>query len=431
MRDQENIGHLDLEALELALRSSMHQIGGVLLEKLLNSDGGSYRGTKIPCGQGHGAEFVEYRGKEVLTVLSRVAVQRAYYYCPVCAGGVIPKDQELDIVGTCFSPGVRRLMGHVGGKDSFAAGRKDLEELAGIMVKTKSVERVSEVLGGQIESSSQQERELALRGKVLSFPPVPLLYLALDGTGVPMVSRETEGRKGKDSTGKAKTREAKLGCVFTQTKVDEEGYPVRDAESTSYVGAIETAEEFGCRIYAEAVRRGVTRAAKVIVLGDGAPWIWGIAEEHFPGAIQTVDLYHAREHLVSLAKIAYEVDSVRWKQWLAARVEQLDAGEIESLVISLRRLRSQGGTVRDPTDKAIDYFQTNRQRMRYADFRRQGLFVGSGVIEAGCKTIIGQRLKRSGMHWTVRGANAIIALRCCQMSGRWEEFWENRSAGNR
>ncbi len=431
MRDQENIGHLDLEALELALRSSMHQIGGVLLEKLLNSDGGSYRGTKIPCGQGHGAEFVEYRGKEVLTVLSRVAVQRAYYYCPVCAGGVIPKDQELDIVGTCFSPGVRRLMGHVGGKDSFAAGRKDLEELAGIMVKTKSLERVSEVLGGQIESSSQQERELALRGKVLSFPPVPLLYLALDGTGVPMVSRETEGRKGKDSTGKAKTREAKLGCVFTQTKVDEEGYPVRDAESTSYVGAIETAEEFGCRIYAEAVRRGVTRAAKVIVLGDGAPWIWGIAEEHFPGAIQTVDLYHAREHLVSLAKIAYEVDSVRWKQWLAARVEQLDAGEIESLVISLRRLRSQGGTVRDPTDKAIDYFQTNRQRMRYADFRRQGLFVGSGVIEAGCKTIIGQRLKRSGMHWTVRGANAIIALRCCQMSGRWEEFWENRSAGNR
>ncbi len=431
MRDQENIGHLDLEALELALRSSMHQIGGVLLEKLLNSDGGSYRGTKIPCGQGHGAEFVEYRGKEVLTVLSRVAVQRAYYYCPVCAGGVIPKDQELDIVGTCFSPGVRRLMGHVGGKDSFAAGRKDLEELAGIIVKTKSLERVSEVLGGQIESSSQQERELALRGKVLSFPPVPLLYLALDGTGVPMVSRETEGRKGKDSTGKAKTREAKLGCVFTQTKVDEEGYPVRDAESTTYVGAIETAEEFGCRIYAEAVRRGVTRAAKVIVLGDGAPWIWGIAEEHFPGAIQTVDLYHAREHLVSLAKIAYEVDSVRWKQWLAARVEQLDAGEIESLVISLRRLRSQGGTVRDPTDKAIDYFQTNRQRMRYADFRRQGLFVGSGVIEAGCKTIIGQRLKRSGMHWTVRGANAIIALRCCQMSGRWEEFWENRSAGNR
>ena len=430
-RDQERIGHLDLEALELALRSSMHQIGGVLLEKLLNSDEGSYGGTRINCGQGHAAEFVEYRRKEVLTVLSRVAVQRAYYYCRVCAGGVIPKDQELDIVGTCFSPGVRRMMGHVGGKDSFAQGRKDLEELAGIMVKTKSVERVSEALGGQMECTSQRERELALSGKVVNFQPVGLLYLALDGTGVPVVPREAEGRKGKDASGKAKTREAKLGCVFTQTRVDDEGYPVRDPESTTYVGAIETAEEFGCRIYAEAVRRGVTRAAKVIVLGDGAPWIWGIAEEHFPGAIQIVDLYHAREHLANLAKIVYEVGSVRWKQWLAARVEELDAGEVAALVISLRRLRPQDKTVKDQTDKAIDYFQTNRQRMCYADFRRQGFFVGSGVIEAGCKTIIGQRLKRSGMHWTVRGANAIIALRCCQMSGRWEEFWENRSARNR
>ena len=422
---------MNLEALELALRSAMHQIGGVLLEKLLNSDEGGYSGTRINCGQGHPAEFVEYRRKEVLTVLSRVAVQRAYYYCPVCAGGVIPKDQELDMVGTCFSPGVRRMMGRVGGKDSFAEGRKDLEELAGIMVKTKSVERVSEALGEQIERTSQRERELALSGKVLSFQPVPLLYLALDGTGVPVVPRETEGRKGKDPNGKAKTREAKLGCVFTQTKVDDEGYPVRDPESTTYVGAIETAEEFGCRIYAEAVRRGATRAAKVIVLGDGAPWIWGIAEEHFPGAIEIVDLYHAREHLAHLAKIVYEVGSVRGKQWLATRVEELDAGEVEAVVTSLRRLRPQDRTVKDQTHKAIDYFQTNRQRMGYADFRRQGLFVGSGVIEAGCKTIIGQRLKRSGMHWTVRGANAIIALRCCQMSGRWEEFWENRSARNR
>ena len=419
-----------MEALELALRSSMHQIGGVLLEKLMNSDEGGYGGPHIDCGQGHQAEFVAYRRKEVLTVLAGVEVQRAYYYCPVCGGGVIPKDQELDIVGTCFSPGVRRLMGRVGGKDSFDQGRKDLEELAGVRVKTKAVERVSEALGEQIERTSQWERELALSGKVVSFQPVSLLYIALDGTGVPVVPRETEGRQGKNPTGKSKTREAKLGCIFTQTKVDDEGHPVRDPASTTYVGAIESAEAFGRRIYAEAIRRGLTRAAKVIVIGDGAPWIWGIAEEHFPGVIQIVDLYHAREHLANLAKGVYESDSVRSKQWLAARLEELDAGEVEAVVTSLRRLRPQDRTGKDQTGKAIDYFQTNRQRMRYADFRRQGLFVGSGVVEAGCKTIIGQRLKRSGMHWTVRGANAIIALRCCQMSGRWEEFWERRSVRN-
>ncbi len=162
-------------------------------------------------------------------------------------------------------------MGRVGGKDSFDQGRKDVEELAGIMVKTKAVERVSEALGEQVERNSQRERELALSGKVVSFQPVPLLYIALDGTGVPVVPRETEGRSGKDPTGKAKTREAKLGCVFTQTKVDDEGHPVRDPASTTYVGAIETVEAFGRRIYAEAIRRGLTRAAKVILIGDGAP----------------------------------------------------------------------------------------------------------------------------------------------------------------
>src|SRR5439155_23351758 len=174
------------------------------------------------------------------------------------------------------------------------------------------------------------------------------------------------------------TREAKLGCIFTQTKVDEKFNPRRDPDSTTYVGAIETAEEFGRRIYAEAVRRGLTRALKVIVLGDGAPWIWGIAEEHFPGAIQIVDLYHAREHLATLAKIVYEAGSLRWKQWLATRVEELDAGQVEAVALSLRRLRPQDRTVKDQTDKAIDYFQNNRQRMRYADFRRQRIILVCG-----------------------------------------------------
>ncbi len=397
----------------------------------MNSDEGGYAGPRIDCGQGHEAEFVEYRRKGILTVLAGVEVERAYYYCQACGGGILPKDEELDIVGTCFSPGVRRLMGRVGGKDSFNQGRKDLEELAGIRVQTKAVERVSEALGEQIERTCQWEREPALRGKMVSFPPVPRLYIAMDGTGVPVVPREAEGRQSKDPSGKAKTREAKLGCVFTQTKVDEEGHPVRDLESTTYVGAIETAEAFGRRIYAEAIRRGLTRAAKVIVIGDGAPWIWGIAEEHFPGAVQIVDLYHAREHLADLAKTVYAVGSVRSKQWLAARVEELDAGEVEAVVTSLRRLRPQERTVKDQMNNAIDYFHKNRERMRHAEFRQQGLFVGSGVVEAGCKTIIGQRLKRSGMHWTVRGANAIIALRCCQMSGRWEEFWERRAVRNR
>ena len=413
----------------MAIRAAMHQVGGVLLERLLNADGGGSRGPRIDCGQRHPAGFVDSRRKALLTVLAPVQVERASYHCAACARGVLPKDQALDIAGTSFSPGVRRMLGRVGGKEAFAEGRRDLAELAGVVVQTKAVERVAEALGAQIETIAQWEWAAALAGKVVPLRPVPKRYIAIDATGVPVVPHETEGRPGKDATGQAKTREAKLGCVFTQTRLDAKGRPVRDEDSTTYVGAIEPAEAFGRRLYAEAVRRGVQRAAQVSVLGDGAPWIWGLAAEHFPGALQIVDRYHAREHLAELGTLLYGPGSAEAKGWTAARSEGLDAGEVEQVVAALGRLRPRRTEGREAVRKAQGYFATNAERMRYAQFRRQGLFVGSGVVEAACKTIIGLRLKQSGMRWTVRGANAIIALRYCDLSGRWEEFWEARAVG--
>jgi hypothetical protein len=429
LQDRQRLGYLDLEASEMALRAAMHQMGGALLEKLLNSDAGGYRGAHLDCGHGHSAEFTGYRGKQIVTVLSSIEVQRAYYHCPSCQSGLVPKDRELDVVGSSFSPGVRRMIGRVGAKQPFEQGRVDLEELAGVVVGGKQVERISTQLGVQVEAFCRREREAILTGKVTPLvAAVPILYIAIDATGVPVVPRQTEGRRGKDATGKAKTREAKIGCVFTQTKQDEQGYPIRDDHSTTYVGAIETAEAFGPRIYAEAVRRGLRQARKVVVLGDGGPWIWGIAAQYFPGSTEIVDLYHAREHLANLGKVIYGSTSTQAKQWTAARSEQLDAGDVEAVITSMQRLQPSQPQVQEEVRKAIDYFQTNKERMRYAKFRSEGLFVGSGVVEAGCKTVIGLRLKQSGMRWTVNHANAIIALRCCQLSGRWEEFWEQRSA---
>lgn len=411
----------------MAIRSSMHGVGGMLLEKMLDSDPG-YRGPQVRCRLGHDADFIDYRSKRVLTVLSQIQIRRAYYHCPRCHEGVIPKDSDLDILATSFSPGVRRLMGRVGGKEPFAEGRRDLKELAGIIVKTKQVERVSEAIGEQMDAIAGRQCAAAFSGKIVVLKPVPKMYIAIDGTGVPMVRRETEGRQGKNPTGKAKTREAKLGCIFTQTSVDEEGWAVRDDDSTSYVSAIEPCEEFGRRIFTEAIRRGIRTAEQIIVLGDGAPWIWNLAGEHFPGATQIVDLYHAREHLSDLGKVLYGPGSSKAKAWADARIDELDAGCVEAVLTAMRRLRPKAETAHDELRKATEYFKTNAERMRYNQFRQQGLFVGSGVVEAGCKTIVGRRLKQSGMHWTVRGANAILALRCWDLSGRWEHFWEARSA---
>ena len=423
-------GQPDLEAGELAVRASMHRLGGRLLEQLLGADGGGYQGARIDCGQGHEAQFKGYRHKQLSTVLGAVRVRRAYYHCADCGGGVVPKDGDLDLASASFSPGVRRMMGRVGAKEPFQEGQRDLEELAGVAVSTKAVERVSEGIGDDVQSVSEREREQAFSEKIVPFasPPAPTMYVAIDGTGVPVRPAEVEGRVGKGG-GAAKTREAKLGCVFAQTRCDEQGRALRDPDSTTYVGAIEEAAAFGARIYTEAARRGATRAPRLVVLGDGAPWIWGIAAEHFHQAIQIVDLYHARQRLFELGKAVLGGDSPEIQPWVRLNQELLDRGDVEAVLNSIRQLAVTEQTARRARKTGIEYFQKNAERMRYACFRSQGLFIGSGVIEAGCKTIIGQRLKQSGMRWTVRGANAIIALRCCQLSDRWEEFWEARSAG--
>jgi hypothetical protein len=358
-------------------------------------------------------------------------MNRPWYLCPHCHQGQFPADAELDIEHTDFSPGVRRMQAVVGQQAPFDHGREQMKILAGLEVTAKSVERTAEAMGADIAAGEQRaiRRAVQLDLPVIIGKPIPFLYVQMDGTGVPVVKKETDGRKGKIDGQPAHTREVKPGCVFTQTAWDKEGYASRDPDSTTYTGAIETAEEFGKRIYLEAWNRGWNLATKKVVMGDGAEWIWNLADLHFPGAVQIVDLYHARQHLWELARKLYPNDPVSQKVWMKVHQKRLlDKGKIKKLVLSLRSVESTNADVLEKIRTEADYFERNAERMRYPKFRRQHLFVGSGVIEAGCKTVIGSRLKQSGMFWTVRGANSIIALRCCHLNGRFEDYWESRRA---
>lgn len=407
------------------IRSGMHGVGSKLLETLLNADGGG-RCAAIACESGHTAVFVDYREKKLLTVVGEVTVRRAYYHDKECHSGFCPKDDALDIVATGYSPGVRRLMSKVGAMRSFGLAHQDLYDLADIRVTAKEVERQSHIVGDQIEQFHSGQAEAALSDKVIPIRAVPRMYVSMDGTGVPVVKSETADRRGKDG-GQAKTREAKLGCIFTQTNLDKEGCPIRDEQSTSYIGAIETADDFASRLYSEAKRRGMDRADEVCVIGDGAHWIWNIADEQFHGACQIVDLYHAREHYWTVAKACFK-NKDEQKKWAEERRLELNGSNVEAVIKAIEALVSLSGYDKELCEREIGYFEKNKERMRYADFKKRGLFVGSGVMEAGCRTIVGQRLKQSGMHWTVRGANNIIALRCSILSNRWEDFWEQRAA---
>jgi hypothetical protein len=366
----------------------------------------------------------------VLTVLGKVELKRPYYRCTQCGQGQFPIDQELDVNQTMKSPGVRRMLAMVGQQSAFVRGQQQMKLLANLEVTAKEVERTAEAIGADLVQQGQRAIQAAWQ---LELPEVqkqsiPILYIEMDGTGVPVVRKETQGREGKTPGQPAHTREVKLGCVFTQTQWDEKGHALRDPDSTTYTGAIESAEDFGKRIFLEAWNRGWSQAQTKVVLGDGAEWIWNLAELHFPGAIQIVDLFHARQHLWNLARALYPNDAVQQKRWILRQQSKLDEGQIEKLVRSLRSLDCLNPELMEKIRTEADYFAKNALRMRYPEFRRKHLFVGSGVVEAGCKTVIGSRTKQSGMFWTVRGANSIIALRCCHLNGRFENYWEARRA---
>jgi len=431
IRGQRKTGHMDLEASEIMIRSAMHRVGAVGITQLLQFPVPPAELRIVPCSCGHTAHYQELRSKSVLTVVGPVEVSRPYYLCPHCHNGRFPADVELDIENIELSPGVRRMQAAVGQETPFDHGRQQMKLLAGLEVSTKSVERTAEAIGADIARGEQEviQRAVQLDLPIVLGKKVPILYVQMDGTGIPVVKKETVGRQGKTEGQPSHTREVKLGCVFTQTVWDKEGFPIRDPDSTTYTGAIETAEEFGKRLYVEAWKRGWSRAEKKVVMGDGAEWIWNLAEQHFPGAVQIVDLYHARQHLWDLARRLYPNNEAGQKAWMKLHQKRLlDKGKIEKLVAAIRSIHSTNSEVADKIRIEADYFDRNAARMRYPKFRKQHLFVGSGVIEAGCKTVIGSRLKKSGMFWTVRGANAIIALRCCHLNGRFEDYWEHRLA---
>jgi len=371
--------------VEAALRAAVLSAGAKVLESLLAGVGRGRRDDPVFCACGTRMESRGVEEKTILTILGPVRFTRSRFQCPECRQARYPGDEALDVTETTRSPGVRRMVARAGSRQTFKEAKEDLRVYAAIEVSAKDVERGAEKTGREVEAWQARERAALLSGESDSLPPktIPVMYIEMDGTGVPMVPSEVAGRKGKQPDGSARTREAKIGCVFTQTTTDEKGRPVRDPDSTTFVGAIETADEFGRRIEAEAIRRGLSQAWKVVVLGDGAVWIRTQAELRFLGAILIVDLFHAREHVAELARLLFfgqerEIQKHRLRWWT-----DLDQGQVEKIIREARARLSQGGDQRKKAEQEIGYLEQNVDRMRYDRYRKQGLFVGSGGGRGG------------------------------------------------
>ena len=344
---------------------------------------------------------------------------RDYDYHAGQQQGHYPADAALGLeVG--YTPALARLMCLEGADESsYPKAEAHLLETGGIEISGRQVQRVVQRVGRPAQA--WQEREAKASG-----PAVPILYVSADGTGVPMRKAELAGRAGQQADGGAKTRLAYLGCVFTQHQRDEEGHPVRDYESTTYLSSFRSIDEFGPALRQEAIRRGLGSAQQVVLLIDGATGLANRGRLCFSTATQIVDFYHALEHVGEvLAALLGSKDQADDPARLHGWAKQLLPDKVEKLIAQARP-ECHGKANAPAVEEGLGYFVNNVDRMQYGTFRRQGFFIGSGVIEAGCKTVIGSRCKQSGMFWSEPGAENILAFRCIHASRRLPEFWQDR-----
>lgn len=364
----------------------------------------------------------QYKGRastRVEGMFGSFVLQRDYYYHQGKQQGYYPADTALGL--ECgHTPALTRLICLEGADEtSYQKAEQHLEETGGIHVSARQIQRMVQRVGAAAQQ--WQEREAQPGGSA-----VPIMYVSADGTGVPMRKEELVGRAGKQADGSAKTRMAYLGCVFTQHRTDEAGHPVRDYESTTYVSSFSPIEEFGPCLRQEAIRRGLGSAQQVVLLIDGAEGLANMGRLCFPGTTQIVDFYHALEHAgrVLLALLGSK-EHPQYKRRLTCWARRLLKDKVQPL-IAQTRAECAGKAQAAAVEKELGYFVNNIDRMQYGAFRAKGFFIGSGVIEAGCKTVIGSRCKQSGMFWGKPGAQNVLALRCIHSSHRLGAFWKDR-----
>jgi len=396
------------------LRSALLKDGSRLLQELLDYAATLWdRSTQPP------PEEKVYHRRE--RTMETVLLTRDYFYCAARQEGRAPFDDALGLIDG-YSPGLAGLMCRIAAQQSYELGAADLLAYAGVIVEGRGIQRMATLMGPQMRATRAGQPE------PVAPKPVSCLYALADGTGVPMLRRALAGKKGRQPAGSARTREVKLGCVFTQQSTTTDGEPIREPDSTTYLGTLENAAEFGRQLRQEAIRRGMATAGRMVFLGDGAAWVWEQARLNFPAAICILDFYHAAEHLGQLCA-ALEGPRPAAHRRTARWAKAMKRGGIARIILQAEKLRARGQAAEaEQVGKELEYFRKNEPRMHYDEYRAQGLFIGSGGVEAGCRVVIGQRLKKSGMFWSETGAQSVIDLRCALLGGHFDTDWNTLTA---
>jgi hypothetical protein len=366
------------------------------------------------------------RPRRLHTLFGRIQLRRNYHHHANSGSGRCPLDDLLGLEGG-MSPAVARLACRAASRaGSYQEGAEDLAAYASLHLDPRDLGRMVAALApGLREALAALEPAAAPAAAA-----IPVLYASCDGTGTPMRREELEGRQGKQQDGSARTREAKLGCVFTQTVTDAEGTPLRDPDSTSYTGTFQGCREAAVLLRQEALRRGLDCARQVVCIGDGAAWVWENFRLTFPGAVEILDFYHASEHVGQLATAIHDDDPAGAAACPTRWCHDMKHDSPAALMAESRALLHAhpewSAAKRDAVQQQLDYLQNHASRTEYGRYRANGWFIGSGVIEAGCKNVVGRRLKQSGMFWSEHGAEDILSLRCLVLGPHFDAAWKGR-----
>jgi hypothetical protein len=346
-----------------------------------------------------------------------VPLVRNYYHRPAEGGGRFPLDEALGLIDG-YTPAVAALVGRCAAEQPFQRAEEAFRAYTGLTVEARQFPRLAEHIGPLAERFLRENRP---SGEKVP----PRVYVATDGTGAPLRHEELKGRRGRQPDGTAQTHEIKVGAIFTQHPIAGQK-PWRDLDSNTYVATTLRVEPFGQMMRTEFCRRFPVPPSDVAFIGDGAAWNWELQRVFFPMALGIVDFYHAAQHVTQVVDLIEDHHSPsghkRRKRW----VKLLLRGRLDVFLAEARQAFPLDKL--DAGARALDYFEKNRDRMRYRYFREHGYFIGSGVVEAACKTLVAQRLKGSGMHWSEQGLSHILSLRTALLSHRYDEFWRSLSS---
>jgi hypothetical protein len=393
----------DLAQVEAAVLTHVRRIGARVVELHLGPRKLGYAGAGRPCPCGRTQRFVEYRAKRVATQLGLVALRRAYYRCGHCGRSALPYDEQVGLGDAQVSVGLAQAATLLGAQGPFAPAAETLQRLTGQRLSERTVARLTEQVGAV---AATQEVEQAAGIAAWQAPPAEVhpqrLYVAVDGT---LVHQEDGWHEAKCVT-----------CYWDEPDGRRPArYTVRFAGASAFVGFV----------WALACRCGLETAQQVVLLGDGAAWIW----EHIGGllkeAICIVDWYHALEHVWACGRVLHGEQTPETAAWVQAYETWLWEGQVRTI---LKHLRAERAQARAPAKRAalaalITYVQNQDDRLAYDRFRAQGLEIGSGRVEAACKHVVGLRLKQSGMRWSKPGSQNTLSLRVAWLNADWERLW--------